>query len=126
MRKSTARKRRKHGLAFDKGAVVKYCKVKNAHVGKDVFGMNVYKGAVMKIAAVKLLVGKIYILENKTACRKPYNFFVTGYVVINFLFKFTGIRNVVETIVFFFCKVALLIKGRERKVTAMPYKARVI
>ena len=111
MRKSAARKGSEHGAVFNKGAVVKYCKVKDAHVGKDIFAVDVYKGTVMEIAAVKLFVRKIYVLKNESACAKAYNFFVGFYVVINFLLDFSGIRNMVEAVVFFFCKVAVCVKG---------------
>ncbi len=80
-------------------------------MGKYVFAVDIYKGAVMKIAAVKLLIRKVYVLKNESACAKPYNFFVGFYVVVNILFDFSGIRNMVETVVFFFCKVAVCVKG---------------
>ena len=64
MRKGTARKRSEHGFAFGKGTVVEYCKIKDAHMHKNFLRMNVHKGTVMKIAAVKFLTAKVYILKD--------------------------------------------------------------
>ena len=122
MGEGAARKRSKHGFAFDERTVIENSKVKNAHMSKDVFGMNVCKGASVKITAVKLLVRKIYILKDKTAGTKSDNLFVGCYVVVNVLLDFSRVRNMVEAVTFFFRKIALLIKGRKRIVTAVSYK----
>ena len=87
--------------------------------------MNVYKGAVMKAAAIKLFVGKIYVLKKKPVCTKTHYFVVSCNVIVNILFDFSRVGNVVEAVAFFFCKVAVCIKCRKCIVTAVSYKTRI-
>ena len=87
--------------------------------------MNVCKSTSVKIAAIELFVRKIYVLKDKTAGTKSDNLFVSCYVVVNVLLDFSRVWDMVETVTFFFCKIALFIKRRKRIVTAVSYKTRI-
>ena len=88
--------------------------------------MHVHKGTVIEVTAKKLFICQINISKNKSARIKTNNFIVSPDVSVNIFLCFSGIRNMVKAVTFFFCQVAFIIKGRKSNVAAMMNAASVL
>ena len=77
--------------------------------------MNVDKAAVLKVAAVKALVGKVDVLKSDSAGVEADDFLPLEYVIVNVVLDFLLVWKMVHAIVFALGNLAVVVKDGKRR-----------